>query len=87
MNHPDTENRSVVDRKLLAMFNGLNGFGQILLFWTLTTLELGGIVLLIIGIININWIPFFFGLISLRLYLYIVYLNRESVDKMSPFDG
>lgn len=87
MNHPDTESRSVVDRKLLAIFNGLNGFGQILLFWTLTTLELGGIVLLIIGIININWIPFFFGLISLRLYLYFVNLNRESVDKMSPFDG
>lgn len=87
MNHPDTENKSVVDRKLLAIFNGLNGFGQILLFWTLTTLELGGIVLLIIGIININWVPFFFGLVSLRLYLYVVNLNRESVDKMSPFDG
>ena len=87
MNPPDPDSRPILERKLIAIFSGLNGFGLILMFWSLTILELGGIVMLIIGALNVNWIFFFFGLLSLRIYLYIAKINREHIDKLKPFDG
>ena len=87
MNPPDPDNRPIFERKLIAIFSGLNGFGLILMFWSLMILELGGIVMLIIGALNVNWIFFFFGLLSLRIYLYIAKINREHIDKLKPFDG
>lgn len=84
---PDPDSRPIIERKLIAIFNGLDGFGLILMFWSLMILELGGILMLIIGTLNVNWIPFFFGLLSLRIYLFIAKINREHIEKLKPFDG
>jgi len=83
----NSEKKPLLERKLLAIFGGFNGFGLIIAFWMLTVLMLGGIMLLIIGAINVNWFLFFVGLISLRLYLYVAKINREYIDNLRPFDG
>ncbi len=83
----DTHKKPLLERKLLALFGGFNGFGLIIAFWVLTLLMLGGIMLLIIGALNINWFLFFLGLICLRVYLYIAKINRKYIDNVRPFDG
>ncbi len=83
----DTSKKPLLERKLLALFGGLNGFGLIIAFWMLTLLMLGGIMLLIIGALSVNWLVFFVGLICLRFYLYVAKVNREYLDNVRPFDG
>ncbi len=83
----NSEEKTLLERKLSAIFAGFDGSGLIIAFWMLSVLMLGGIMLLIIGALNVNWIPFFVGLISLRLYIYIAKINREYIDNLRPFDG
>lgn len=87
MDHPDPDCSPILERKLSPIFSGLDGCGLVLLFWSLTIFEMGGIVMLIIGAVSVNWIPFFLGLLILRIYLYISKIDREHIEKLDPFDG
>lgn len=77
----------VIEARLLAVFNGLDGFGQILFFWGLMCSLMIGLTLICIAFYQISYWALFAGVIMLNGYFYLGRIGKELLDKMSPYDG
>lgn len=75
------------DTRLLALFTGLDGFGQILFFWGLMCSLLAGLALLLIALSQASYWALASAAVSLRCYLYLGRIGKELIDKLIPSDG
>ncbi len=78
---------SPLEKWLISLYRGGDGFGLILFFWTFLGLFFASLVLLAAGWLTWNWWLFFTGLICLQLFFYIAHIGSEHLDKITPFDG
>lgn len=76
-----------VEERLQSLFNGLDGFGQILFFWALTVSLISAIILIAIGFAFLSGWAILFGLIAGRCYAYLGHIGFDILERILPYDG
>jgi hypothetical protein len=76
-----------LDERLLAVFKGGDGFGQILFFWALMLSILGLAVFTVIGFAFQNGAALLCGLAAGRCYFYLGNIGKDILADILPVDG
>lgn len=76
-----------LEKRLLAIFNGGDGFGQILFFWSLMLSMLGLAVFILIGLAVQSGVALLCGLAAGRCYFYLGHIGKDILANIFPIDG
>lgn len=83
----DTQWQKTIETRLLTLFNGLDGFGQILFFWGLMCTLLAGVALILIALCQASYWILLAGIATLRCHLYLVRIGQTLLDNIIPYNG